>query len=81
MQVAITRSLQRDEYITAQAFHVAIKAMEAVEPDYLREPSNIADMKLIFETRYPSYVQLFAIQDAELAKRLAGSDLFKDVAP
>lgn len=71
MEFAITRSLQRDEYITAQAFHVAIKAMETVEPAYLREPSNIADMKLIFETRYPSYVQLFAMQEEELSKRLA----------
>lgn len=60
---AITRSLARDEYITAQAFYVAIKTMEAVQPEHLREPSNIADMKLIFQTRYPSYVELFRIQE------------------
>ena len=40
----------REQYIVAQALHVAIKEMEAVEPAVMREVSNIADMKRLQET-------------------------------
>lgn len=40
----------REQYIIAQALHVAIKEMEAVEPAVMREVSNIADMKRLQET-------------------------------
>ena len=40
----------REQYIIAQALHVAIKEMEAVEPAVMREVSNIADMKHLQET-------------------------------
>jgi hypothetical protein len=64
MPKAITRSIERDHYITAQAFYVAIKALKAVKPDYLVEHSNIADMELILDTAYPSYKRVFEAQDA-----------------
>jgi len=40
----------REQYIIAQALHVAIKEMEAVEPAVMREVSNIADMKHLQKT-------------------------------
>ena len=40
---------QRGIFIICQAFHHAIKALESVEPSYLKEESNIADMKLLRE--------------------------------
>ena len=39
----------RGVLIICQAFHHAIKALESVEPSYLKEESNIADMKLLRE--------------------------------
>jgi|TARA_R110002051_G_scaffold97331_1_gene167521 hypothetical protein len=42
----------REQYIVAQALHVAIKEMGAVEPAIMREESNIADMKLLRETHF-----------------------------
>jgi hypothetical protein len=42
----------RDQYIIAQALHVAIKEMGTVEPAIMREESNIADMKLLRETHF-----------------------------
>ena len=40
---------QRGGLIVNQAFHYGIKALESVEPSYLKEESNIADMKLLRE--------------------------------
>jgi hypothetical protein len=40
---------QRGILILCQAFHHAIKALESVEPSYLKEESNIKDMKLLRE--------------------------------
>ena len=37
----------RGGLIVNQAFHYGIKALESVEPSYLKEESNIADMKLL----------------------------------
>lgn len=68
---AITRSIQRDEYIMAQALYVAIRAMKAVEPEYLREPSNIYDMEAIMNARFPHYIGIFDIQYKERDKYLA----------
>jgi hypothetical protein len=39
----------RGTLIICQAFHHAIKALESVKPSYLKEESNIADMKLLRE--------------------------------
>jgi len=68
MPTAITRSLQRDAYIVAQALYVAIKTMRAVEPPEAREVSNINDMELILEKAYPGYLQVFKMQDAANVK-------------
>ena len=40
----------REQYIVAQALHVAIETMGKVEPAVMREESNIADMKRLRET-------------------------------
>jgi len=39
----------RGQYIMAQALEVAIDTLEKVEPSYMREVSNIADMKFLRE--------------------------------
>ena len=39
----------RGQYIMAQALEVAIDTLEKVEPPYMREESNIADMKFLRE--------------------------------
>ena len=38
---------QRGILIICQAFHHGIKSLESVKPSYLKEESNIADMKLL----------------------------------
>jgi len=40
----------REQYIIAQALHVAIETMGKVEPAIMREESNIADMKRLRES-------------------------------
>lgn len=37
----------RGQYILAQALHVAIKNMKAIEPSVRREVSNIEDMEIL----------------------------------
>ena len=37
----------RGQFIMGQALQVAIEAMESVEPEHLREVSNIEDMKFL----------------------------------
>jgi len=37
----------RGTLIVCQAFHYAIKTLDSVKPSYLKEVSNIADMKLL----------------------------------
>ena len=39
----------RGQYIMAQALEVAIDTLEKVEPSYMREVSNIEDMKFLRE--------------------------------
>jgi hypothetical protein len=52
----------RGQYILSQALTVAIKQMETVEPP-LREPSNIADMRLLRNELFP----IFAITERATA--------------
>lgn len=52
--VALFQSF-RGKYIIGQALFVAIEAMEAVEPDYMREVSNISDMRFLMEILFPMY--------------------------
>ena len=40
----------RGQLIMAQALYVAIDTLEKVEPEYMQEKSNIADMKRLQET-------------------------------
>ena len=42
----------RGSYIVAQALYLGIKTLEAVEPEYLQEKSNINDMKML-KTLFP----------------------------
>jgi len=62
--MAVTRSAERDAYIMAQALYIAAKILDAVEPDYLREVSNIRDMHALLDHHYPSYKAIFEQQDA-----------------
>lgn len=54
----------RGQYIVGQALFVAIEAMEAVEPDYMREVSNIADMRFLMEKLFPMYSAVAAATEA-----------------
>ena len=49
----------RGQLIMAQALYVAIDAMEKVEPEYMREESNIADMKFLQENVFTFPVEAF----------------------
>jgi|TARA_Y100000310_G_scaffold171074_1_gene171224 hypothetical protein len=48
-------SSHRGGFLVNQAFHYAIKALESVEPSYLKEESNIADMKLLRKEIFNQY--------------------------
>ncbi len=48
----------RGQYIMAQALEVAIDTLEKVEPPYMREESNIADMKFLREKfNFPIFME------------------------
>ena len=49
----------RGQLIVAQALYVAIDTLEKVEPSYMREQSNIADMKFLQETVFTFPVEAF----------------------
>jgi len=55
----------RGEYIVGQALAVAIKTMSAVEPEYRREVSNIADMQFLLDNLFP--LGKIAVQDHVVA--------------
>ena len=57
----------RGQYILGQALHIAIESLESVEPECLREISNINDMRLLRDGLFPIGSLL-----AE-AEKLAGS--------
>ena len=45
----------RGQLIISQALHIAIEVMEEIKPEHLKERSNIADMKLLYENVFPLY--------------------------
>ena len=49
----------RGKYIMAQALYYGIKELEAVEPAYMRENSNIEDMKFIRDEMFDFPSELF----------------------
>ena len=49
----------RGKYIMAQALYYGIKELEAVEPAYMRENSNIEDMKFIRDEMFDFPAELF----------------------
>ncbi len=51
-------SSPRGNLILSQALYYGIKALEAVEPEYLQEKSNIADMKFL-QNAFPFPPELF----------------------
>ena len=53
IQAAEFLSSVRGQYIMGQALHIAIEALESVEPPTMREYSNIADMKFIRDNVFP----------------------------
>ena len=62
---------QRGNYIISQALHIAIKALEQVEPPAMREISNISDMRLIRDQLFP----IFSVIEASLASTLEDETL------
>ena len=60
----------RGQYILSQALNKAIDVMEAVEPEVMRELSNIADMKFLRDELFNAYVS-----DKRLANLYARSHL------
>ena len=60
----------RGQYIISQALNKAIDVMEAVEPEVMRELSNIADMKFLRDELFNMYVS-----DKRLANLHARSHL------
>ena len=49
----------RGQLIMAQALYVAIDTLEKVEPEYMQEKSNIADMKFLQENVFTFPVEAF----------------------
>ena len=49
----------RGQLIMAQALYVAIDTLEKVEPEYMQEKSNIADMKFLQENVFTFPVAAF----------------------
>ena len=49
----------RGQLIMAQALYVAIDTLEKVEPEYMQEKSNIADMKYLQETVFTFPTEAF----------------------
>lgn len=45
----------RGQYIISQALCLAIDMMSAVEPEQLKEQSNISDMKYLRDNIYPMF--------------------------
>jgi hypothetical protein len=58
----------RGQLIMAQALYVAIDTLEKVEPSYMREDSNIADMKFLQETVFTFPTEAF--QPVEAVSKL-----------
>jgi hypothetical protein len=58
----------RGQLIVAQALYVAIDTLEKVEPSYMREQSNIADMKFLQETVFTFPTEAF--QPVEAVSKL-----------
>ena len=55
----------RGQLIVAQALYVAIDTLEKVEPEYMQEKSNIADMKFLQEHVFTFPVEAFKPVDVE----------------
>ncbi len=66
----------RGQYIISQALYKAIQVMEKVEPDYMRELSNIEDMKLIMEQLFPMFMAIAKAQE-EMAEAVSGPEFWK----
>ena len=55
----------RGQLIVAQALDVAIDTLEKVEPEYMQEKANIADMKFLQENVFTFPVEAFKPVDVE----------------
>ena len=55
----------RGQLIMAQALYVAIDTLEKVEPEYMQEKSNIADMKFLQENVFTFPVEALKPVDVE----------------
>jgi len=62
----------RGRYIISQALNKAIEVMEAVEPEVMREVSNINDMKFLRDELFNMYVPDWVLADATAQAHLLG---------
>ena len=46
----------RGHFIVSQALSIAIKQMEAVQPEIMQEKSNIADMRFLYRNLFPLFI-------------------------
>jgi len=54
----------RGQYIISQALCLAIDKMKEVEPEHMREESNISDMEFLRDELFPIYKAVQAIDIA-----------------
>jgi len=56
----------RGQYILSQALCLAIEKMKEVEPEHMREVSNISDMEYLRDELFPIYPVIYkAVQEHE----------------
>ena len=60
----------RGQYIMGQALQLAIESLESVEPEVMRELSNISDMKLIRDNLFSMGAAVSSKEAKEETERL-----------
>tara|TARA_R100000234_G_scaffold53999_1_gene32369 strand:+ start:913 stop:1203 length:291 start_codon:yes stop_codon:yes gene_type:complete len=65
----------RGQYIISQALNKAIDVMEAVEPEEMRELSNIADMKFLRDELFNMYVSSEVLANLHARSHLIKKEL------
>jgi hypothetical protein len=53
----------RGQYIVSQALFLAIEKLESIEPEVMREVSNIADMRFLLENLFPMFLALASVRE------------------
>jgi hypothetical protein len=59
----------RGQYILSQALCLAIDKMKEVEPEHMRESSNISDMEYLRDELFPIYKSVGDVSSTAIGKR------------